>query len=116
MQKVSFFSYTPYLLIALRRDREMIVTFNKDCSYTTSNPIEIELLRELAKKTSRSYLIAEVGGDLEQEELSRLHQKMEDNLVAEAAAMEKAKAEAEKKKAAEHELYSALRFSDKAYR
>lgn len=49
-------------------------------------------------------------------ELKRKHEELEDKLIAEAEEREKNRIEAEKKEKAEHEFYSALRFSDKVYR
>lgn len=109
MQKVSFYSYKPYLYIVLHRTDGISVTFDKGCNYTTSKPEEIQLLREYAEKTSKSYLITEAGGELGKEDLSRLYYEAEDKTIAEVEAREKAIAEAERKKAEEHEFYSLLR-------
>lgn len=116
MQKVTFYSYKPYLSLCIHRERGLFVEFNQDCEYTSSNPVEIQLLREYAEKTSNSYNITEAGGELGKEDLSRLYYEAEDKAIAEAEAREKARAEAKRKKAEEHDFYSMLRGSDKVYR
>lgn len=60
-----FYSYKPYLQIALTR--ECIVTFNENGVYIAKTPEEEKLLREYAKNTRNSYNIIEAGGELEHE-------------------------------------------------
>lgn len=52
-----FYSYKPYLQIALTR--ECIVTFNENGVYIAKTPEEEKLLREYAKNTRNSYNIIE---------------------------------------------------------
>ena len=109
-----FYSYKPYLQIAL--SREHIVVFNKDCVYTAQTPEEEKLLREYAENTKISYNIIEAGGELGREDLIRLHEECEDNLIAEEEERENARAEAEKKEKELHDFYSLLRMSDQVCR
>ncbi|MBS5284637.1 MAG: hypothetical protein KHY46_12385 [Clostridiales bacterium] len=102
-----FYSYKPYLQIAL--SRECIITFNEKGVYIAKTQEEEKLLREYAKNTRNSYNIIEAGGELEHEDLIRLHEEREDKLIAEAEEREKNRIEAEKKKKAEHDFYSLLR-------
>lgn len=78
-----FYSYKPYLHLAL--SRECIITFNEKGVYIAKTPEEEKLLREYAKNTRNSYNIIEAGGELGREDLIRLHEECEDNLIAEAA-------------------------------
>lgn len=82
-----FYSYKPYLHIAL--SRECIVTFDKNCVYIAKTPEEEKLLREYAKNTRNSYNIIEAGGELEHEDLIRLHEEDEQKLIAEAKQRER---------------------------
>ena len=82
-----FYSYKPYLQIALTR--ECIVTFNKNGVYIAKTPEEEKLLREYAKNTRNSYNIIEAGGELEHEDLIRLHEEDEQKLIAEAKQRER---------------------------
>ena len=68
-----FYSYKPYLQIALTR--ECIVTFDKNGVYIAKTPEEEKLLREYAKNTRNSYNIIEAGGELGHEDLIRLHEE-----------------------------------------
>lgn len=77
-----FYSYKPYLQIAL--SRECIITFDKNGVYIAKTPEEEKLLREYAKNTRNSYNIIEAGGELEHEDLIRLHEEDEQKLIAEA--------------------------------
>lgn len=77
-----FYSYKSYLQIALTR--ECIVTFNENGVYIVKTPEEEKLLREYAKNTRNSYNIIEAGGELEHEDLIRLHEEGEQKLIAEA--------------------------------
>lgn len=109
-----FYSYKPYLQIALTR--ECIVTFNENGVYIAKTPEEEKLLREYAKNTRNSYNIIEAGGELEHEDLIRLHEEDEQKLIAEAKQREKARAEAKRQKKEQHDFYSSLRMSDEVYR
>jgi hypothetical protein len=109
-----FYSYKPYLQIALTR--ECIVTFNENGVYIVKTPEEEKLLREYAKNTRNSYNIIEAGGELEHEDLIRLHEEDEQKLIAEAEQREKAGAEEKRRKKEIHEFYSLLRMSDEVYR
>lgn len=109
-----FYSYKPYLQIAL--SREHIVVFNKDCAYTAQTPEEEKLLREYAENTKNSYNIIEAGGELGREDLIRLHEECVNKLIAEAEARENARAEAEKKEKELHDFYTLLRMSDRVCR
>ena len=91
-----FYSYKPYLQIALTR--ECIVTFNENGVY-----------REYAKNTRNSYNIIEAGGELEHEDLIRLHEEDEQTLIAEAKQREKARAEEKRRKKEQHDFYDLLR-------
>lgn len=82
-----FYSYKPYLQIALTR--ECIVTFNENGVYIAKTPEEEKLLREYAKNTRNSYNIIEAGGELEHEDLIRLHEEDEQKLIAEAKQRER---------------------------
>ena len=109
-----FYSYKPYLQIALTR--ECIVTFNEKGVYIAKTPEEEKLLREYAKNTRNSYNIIEAGGELEHEDLIRLHEEDEQKLIAEAEQREKAGAEEKRRKKEIHEFYSLFRMSDEVYR
>lgn len=103
-----FYSYKPYLQIALTR--ECIVTFDKNGVYIAKTPEEEKLLREYAKNTRNSYNIIEAGGgELEHEDLIRLHEEDEQKLIAEAEQREKARAEEKRRKKELHDFYSLLR-------
>lgn len=103
-----FYSYKPYLHIAL--SRECIVTFDKNCVYIAKTPEEEKLLREYAKNTRNSYNIIEAGGELEHEDLIRLHdEEDEQKLIAEAKQREKARAEEKRRKKEQHDFYDLLR-------
>ena len=109
-----FYSYKPYLQIAL--NRECIVTFDKNGVYIAKAPEEEKLLREYAKNTRNSYNIIEAGGELEQEDLIRLHEEDEQKLIAEAEERETARAEAKRQKKEKHDFYSLLRMTDQVCR
>lgn len=109
-----FYSYKPYLQIALTR--ECIITFNENGVYIAKTPEEEKLLREYAKNTRNSYNIIEAGGELEHEDLIRLHEEDEQKLIAEAEQRKKAKAEEQRRKKEIHDFCSSLRFSDEVYR
>lgn len=82
-----FYSYKPYLHLAL--SRECIITFNEKGVYIAKTPEEEKLLREYAKNTRNSYNIIEAGGELEHEDLIRLHEEDEQKLIAEAKQRER---------------------------
>lgn len=82
-----FYSYKPYLHLAL--SRECIITFNEKGIYIAKTPEEEKLLREYAKNTRNSYNIIEAGGELEHEDLIRLHEEDEQKLIAEAEQRER---------------------------
>ena len=84
MESVTFYSYKPFLYIAIHRERGLSVQFDDKGVYRTSNRVIIQLLREYAENTKASYLIAEAGGELEQADLARENQAREDKLIAEA--------------------------------
>lgn len=109
-----FYSYKPYLQIVL--SRECTITFNENGVYIAKTPEEEKLLREYAKNTRNSYNIIEAGGELGREDLLRLHEECEDNLIAEAEARENARAEAKRQKKEQHDFCSSLRMSDEVYR
>lgn len=109
MEKVTFYSYKPYLQVTLHKAREMIVTFSGDCTYTARNRIELQLLREYAENNKASYSIVEAGGELELEDLIRLHEELEDEIIADLEQRQAEKAKAEEKRKQEHEFYSLLR-------
>lgn len=102
-----FYSYKPYLQIAL--SRECIITFNENSVYIAKTPEEEKLLREYAKNTRNSYNIIEAGGELEQEDLIRLHEEREDKLIAEAEEREKNRIEEKRREKELHDFYSLLR-------
>ena len=113
-----FYSYKPYLQIALTR--ECIVTFNENGVYIVKTPEEEKLLREYAKNTRNSYNIIEAGGELEHEDLIRLHEEDEQKLIAEAEQRRSREKKPEQRrkggKKEIHEFYSLLRMSDEVYR
>lgn len=113
MDKVIFYSYKPYLQICLHRKRGIFITFSAEGTYSPKNEEELQILRAYAEDTKGSYNISE---SLDPEELRRKHEEWEDSLITEAEEREKNRIEAEKKEKAEHEFYSALRFSDTVYR
>lgn len=116
MERVTFYSYVPYLSVPIHKDRGMSVTFSKDCTYVPSNPIELQLLREYAERTRSSYTIVEAGGELGLEDLIRLHEKWEDSLITDLEQRQAEKEQAELKRKEDHDLYSMLRGSDQVYR
>lgn len=72
-------------------------------------PEEEKLLREYAKNTRNSYNIIEAGGELEHEDLIRLHEEAEQKLIAEAEQRKKARAEEKRRKKEQHDFYDLLR-------
>lgn len=94
-----FYSYKPYLHLAL--SRECIITFNEKGVYIAKTPEEEKLLREYAKNTRNSYNIIEAGGELEHEDLIRLHEEAEQR--------KKARAEEKRRKKEQHDFYDLLR-------
>ena len=111
MDGAVFYSYKPYLHLAL--SRECIITFNENGVYIAKTPEEEKLLREYAKN---SYNIIEAGGELEHEDLIRLHDEDEQKLIAEAEQREKARAEEKRRRKEIHDFCSSLRMSDEVYR
>ena len=109
-----FYSYKPYLHLAL--SRECIITFNEKGVYIAKTPEEEKLFREYAKNTRNSYNIIEAGGELEHEDLIRLHDEDEQKLIAEAEQREKARAEEKRRRKEIHDFCSSLRMSDEVYR
>lgn len=109
-----FYSYKPYLQIALTR--ECIVTFDKNGVYIAKTQEEEKLLREYAKNTRNSYNIIEAGGELEHEDLIRLHEEDEQKLIAEAEQRKKVRAEEKRRRKEIHDFCSSLRMSDEVYR
>lgn len=116
MEKITFYSYIPYLYVNLHKERGISVTFDKNGCYSTSNRIEIQLLREYIEKTASSYSVIEAGGELEQDALIQSHNKWEDNLIAEAESKKAEREQAEIKHKKDHGFYSMLRMTDTAYR
>ena len=114
MDGAVFYSYKPYLHLAL--SRECIITFNENGVYIAKTPEEEKLLREYAKNIRNSYNIIEAGGELGHEDLIRLHEEAEQKLVAEAKQREKARAEAKRQKKEKHDFYSLLRMTDQVFR
>lgn len=86
MDGAVFYSYKPYLHLAL--SRECIITFNENGVYIAKTPEEEKLLREYAKNTRNSYNIIEAGGELEHEDLIRLHDEDEQKLIGGGAERE----------------------------
>lgn len=113
MEKVTFYSYKPYLQICLHRESGIFITFNADCTYSPTNEVQLELLRKYAEDTKNAYVISE---NIAPEELRRRYMELEEKAVQEAEARAAAKAEEEERKRWEHDFYSALRFSDKVCR
>ena len=110
---VVFSSCKPYLHICLDKDRGRFITFGADCTYSPTSEEELQLLREYLDHTKSSYLIAE-GSD--PTELRRKYEELRAKEIQEAEERADAKLEAEKKRKEEHDFYSLLRMSDKAYR
>lgn len=113
MEKVTFYSYKPYLSICLHRKRELFVTFSAECTYSPTNRTQLELLRQYAERTKGTYLISEI---MAPEELGRRYREMEEKSIQEAEARKAAKVADERKRKEEHDFYSALRFSDRICR
>lgn len=115
MDKVVFSSCKPYLQICLSRNEDIsnFITFDSDGAYSPKDEAELQSLRTYAERTKISYLIAE-GAD--PEELRRKYEELEDTLIQEAEDRATAMLEEEKRCKEDHEFYSLLRFSDKAYR
>ena len=109
-----FYSYKPYLHLAL--SRECIITFNENGVYIAKTPEEEKILREYAKNTRNSYNIIEAGGELEHEDLIRLHEEREDKLIAEAEEREKNRIEEKRREKELHDFCSLLRMTDQVYR
>lgn len=116
MEKVIFYSYKPYLFVGLHKERGLSISFTGDCTYTATNPIELQLLRAYAENTKGSYLIVEAGGELELTDLIRLHNQCEEKVIQDAEQRQAEKLEIEEKRKMDHEFYSILRGSDKACR
>lgn len=114
MDGAVFYSYKPYLQIAL--SREFVITFNEKGVYIAKTPEEEKLLREYAENTRNSYNIIEAGGELEHEDLIRLHDGAEQDTIAKAEQREKARAEEKRQRKEIHDFCSSLRFSDEVYR
>ena len=111
--RVVFSSCNPFLQICLSKDRGVFITFGADCTYSPKNGEELQLLREYSEHTKSSYLIAE-GSD--PTELRRKYTDLVYKEIREAEERAEAKLEAEKKRKEDHDFYSLLRMSDKAYR
>lgn len=103
MEKVTFYSYKPYLSICLHRERNIFITFSAECTYSPTNEVQLELLRKYAENTKKSYIISE---SMAPEELKRRYTKLEERAIQEA----EARAAAKKERQELHEFYSALRF------
>lgn len=114
MDQTVFYSYKPYLQLSL--DRDHIIVFDKECTYTAKTQTEAERLRRYAENTKNSYNIVEAGGELGREDLIRLHEECEDKLIAEAEERENARAEAKRQKKEKHDFYSLLRMTDQVCR
>lgn len=113
MSKAVFCSCKPFLQICLSKEQGTFITFGADSTYTPKDEAELEALREYAELTKISYLIAE-GSDP-----TELRRKCEELMAEECRKAEEraeARLEAEKKRKEDHEFYSLLRMSDKAYR
>lgn len=113
MEKVTFYSYKPYLSICLHRERELFITFSAECTYSPTNEVQLELLRKYAENTKKSYIISE---SMAPEELKRRYTELEEKDIQEAEARAAAKAAEKKEHKERHEFYSALRFSDQVCR
>lgn len=113
MEKVTFYSYKPYLSICLHRERGIFVTFSAECSYSPSDSIRLRLLRQYAERTKGSYLISE---SMTPEELGRLHAELERKEAHDAQEREEARLRAEKERQEAHDFYSLLRTSDRVCR
>lgn len=111
--KAVFCSCKPFLQICLDKDRGIFITFGADSTYSPKNEAELEALREYAERTKSSYLIAE---GMDPTELKRKHKRKWDKKIRKAKKTAKARLEAEKQRKEDHEFYSLLRMSDKAYR
>ena len=111
MQRVTFISSQPYLTLSFR-ELSITVQFIEHY-YSTEDPKQVQLLREYAERTKRSYSIAE-GSD--PTELRREYEELEAEQIREVEDKVKAKLEAERARKEEHDFYSLLRMSDKAYR
>ncbi len=108
-----FCSCKPFLQICLDKNKGTFITFGADSTYSPKNEEELQLLREYAERTKLSHLITE-GSD--PTELRRKHKRKWDKRIRKANKRAEARLEAEKKRKEDHEFYSLLRMSDKAYR
>ncbi len=90
MEKVTFYSYKPYLYVCLHRKRGIAVQFDKNCMCTLTGKNTINLLQEYAENTKNSYVVVKAG-DMGLEELQRLHEEWENNLIIEAEEKERQK-------------------------
>lgn len=111
MERVTFYSYKPYLFIGIKPDSGVAVTFSADCTYSPTNEEELQLLREYASQHPST-----ISQSTAPEELRRCYEAWEEKAVRAAEEKEAAKLAEEKERQEWHELYSALRFSDQVSR
>ena len=111
MEKVTFYSYKPYLFIGIAPESGISITFSAECTYSPTNEKELQSLREYALQ--HPFIISESKAP---EELKRRYTELEEKEVQEAEAREAARAAEEKEHKERHEFYSALRFSDQVCR
>lgn len=111
MERVFFSSCKPYTQIFI--DRNKSIVFNAEGKYFPKDEEELQSLRAYAEATKSSYVIAE---GVDPAELMRMYEELEAKQIREAEARRKAEQEAEEKRKQDHEFYSLLRMSEKAYR
>lgn len=111
MEKVTFYSYKPYLFIGIQRENGISVTFGAECTYSPTNEEELQCLREYALQHP-----SVISESMVPEELKRRYTEAEEKAIQEAEARAAARAEEEDRKRWEHEFFSALRFSDQVRR
>ena len=111
MQRVTFISAQPYLSLSFK---ELSITVQfVNHYYSTEDPKQVQILREYA---CINYVTVAEDGEKGLEELIELYNEAEEKIIREAEERAEARLEAEKQRKEDHEFYSLLRMSDKAYR
>lgn len=111
MERVFFSSCKPYTQIFI--DRNKSIVFNAEGKYFPKDEEELQSLRMYERLNKGSYVIAE---GVDPAELMRMYEELEIKRIREAEDKHKADLEAEERRKEDHNFYSLLRMSDKAYR
>ena len=111
MEKVTFYSYKPYLFIGIAPESGIFITFSAQCTYSPTNEKELQSLRKYALQHP-----SVISESIAPEELWRRYTELEEKEVQEAEERVAARLEEEKEKQEAHDFYSALRFSDRVCR